>query len=315
MVKNFLKNLKWKPTWVTHLGCLKSCAEYLGLKISDGWLFGGTGHAFILNIHKVVCPSSPTAWKSSVIFKLSRNLGIIVKGVYSYKTRENFREKQKEAFKLVRESIDKGLPCYGWELDIPEYYVIYGYDDTGYYYTGVSKGHKNWWELGLSEIGVLEVHCVKLGSPANDLKIIKDALLFAIEFTKPNSKWIYKDYYSGLKGYEVWIKALKEGKYDKWGAAYNAAVWCECREKAVEFLREARERLSESINVLELFREAEKYYRIVAENLKQVSKIFPFPPRKSIEKNEILKAVKYLEKARDSEGEALKILEEILEYL
>jgi len=60
--------------------------------------------------------------------------------------------------------IDQGLPCYGWELDDAEFYVIYGYDDQGYYFSGPSwqpvKGPKNWQELGDTGIGVLEVYSV-----------------------------------------------------------------------------------------------------------------------------------------------------------
>jgi len=51
-----IENLRWKPMWVSHLGCTKGCLDYLNLDISDAWLFGATGHAFIINIYKVVCP-------------------------------------------------------------------------------------------------------------------------------------------------------------------------------------------------------------------------------------------------------------------
>lgn len=34
---------------VLHIACLKGCLDYLG----DSWLCGGTGHAFVINIHKV----------------------------------------------------------------------------------------------------------------------------------------------------------------------------------------------------------------------------------------------------------------------
>ena len=58
-VMKALDGLKWKPKWTTHLGCLKGCLEYLGVEMSDAWLFGGTGHAFVMNVHEQVCPSGP----------------------------------------------------------------------------------------------------------------------------------------------------------------------------------------------------------------------------------------------------------------
>ena len=45
-----IENLRWRPKWVSHMGCLKGCLDYLGLKVSDAWLYGATGHAFIINM-------------------------------------------------------------------------------------------------------------------------------------------------------------------------------------------------------------------------------------------------------------------------
>ena len=69
-----LENLRWKPKWTTHMGCIKGCLDYLGIDMSDAWLFGGTGHAFVINIPDGVCPSGPTAWQTQILFKLGANL-------------------------------------------------------------------------------------------------------------------------------------------------------------------------------------------------------------------------------------------------
>jgi len=45
-----LENLRWKNRWTSHLGCIKGCLNYLGMEVSDAWLFGATGHAFIINV-------------------------------------------------------------------------------------------------------------------------------------------------------------------------------------------------------------------------------------------------------------------------
>ncbi len=49
MVKE-LKDLRWKNHWITHLGCIKGCLEYLKKDVSDAWLFGASGTAFLLNM-------------------------------------------------------------------------------------------------------------------------------------------------------------------------------------------------------------------------------------------------------------------------
>ena len=71
-----LKGLRWKPAWISHMGCLAGCAEYLGVKLARPWLYGGTAHAFALNIHEDVCPSGPTAWDTRMIGRLAPNVGL-----------------------------------------------------------------------------------------------------------------------------------------------------------------------------------------------------------------------------------------------
>lgn len=46
-------NCRWVPRWVSHMGCLKGCLDYLGIGISEAWLYGGTGHAFVINLHEM----------------------------------------------------------------------------------------------------------------------------------------------------------------------------------------------------------------------------------------------------------------------
>jgi len=49
-MKKELENLRWKNHWITHLGCLGGCLDYIKRGVSDAWLFGVTGHAFLLNM-------------------------------------------------------------------------------------------------------------------------------------------------------------------------------------------------------------------------------------------------------------------------
>ncbi len=319
MMEKKLENLRWKPMWVSHLGCIKGCLDYLGLDVSDAWLFGATGHAFIINMHEVVCPSGPTAWNTEMLFKLGRNAGYVASGVFSRKSARDFAEKQKLAWEMTRRAIDEGVPCYGWELDMPEYYVVYGYDGSGYYFSGpgcdAGKGPKPWMELSCTEIGSLEMYSVRRGKAADDATTVKEALEFALEHSKSPAKWIHPKYKAGPAGYDKWIQALETGKANKFGAAYNAAVWNECRQYAVKFLEEAKERIRGRYSPL--FENAAENYKVVAQNLQRVSQLFPFPPKDEENKNaDICKAaIEYLRKARSSEELGLKTLEDIVKAL
>jgi len=277
-MKKQIEGLPWQPRWISHLGCLKGCLDYLGIDLSWAWLYGGTGHAFVINIHEVVCPSGPTAWHTERLLQLAPNLGYEVSGIFAHKGQPDFAAKQEEAWALVRKRLDEDLPCYGWELAVPEYYVIYGYDETGYYYSGPGSedgdGPKPWQELSVSEIGVLEIYSVELHDPASDDKAVKDALGFALEHASSPEKWIYPRYRSGPQGFDLWAEALEEGRADRFGQGYNAAVWAECRGEAVAFLREAKERLAGRADAL--FDEANEAYSVVHTIRKALSEMYPF---------------------------------------
>lgn len=315
-----IEGLRQKPMWITHLGCIKGCLEYLDIDISDAWLFGGTGHAFILNICEPVGPCGPTAWNTEKLLKLGENIGYTVERVRGFKSDSDLDEKQKEAWAQVRQAINQGAPCYGWELEYPDFFVIYGYDDKGYYFIDPQcdsgKGPKPWEELGKGNTGILEVYTVKPGKSADPVKVVKDAFKFALEHAEGRYKptWIDRKFETGVAGFDYWIKTLKEGKANRFGMAYNAAVWCECRTFAVEFLKEAKQRIGEES--VPLFDEAIGHYEVVAQNLRKVTEIFPFPPKDEIKGiADITHAIECLQEAREAEKLGLEFLEKIVEAI
>jgi len=312
-----LDGLKWRGSWVTHLECVRACLDFLEIDVTDAWLWGGTGHAFVINIHEVVCPSGPTAWKAGAIHRQGENVGYIAEGVGGFKHRADFRDKQERAWNMLRKAMDEGFPCFGWELDIPEFYLIHGYDGTGYYYKGCTcedgAGPLPWEKLGDTGIGVVEAYAVRPGTPADDARTVRDALQFALDYPL---EWLHDGYSGGPAGYDTWITAIAEGKADGFGTAYNAAVWSECRHLAAGFLREAKQRLPEHAS---LFDQAIPQFETVSQNLSAVSKLFPFLGASDGEKAANVKdgarcedATGHLEAARDAEAAGLKVLADLV---
>jgi hypothetical protein len=314
-----LEDLRWVPRWVSHLGCIEGCLDYLGLSVTPAWLYGATGHAFVINLHEEVCPSGPTAWNTQPMSQLGRNIGYKIEGVSGIRSGGGFAETQRQAWDHVRAAIDRGLPCYGWELDIPEYYVVFGYDDMGYYFSGprcdAGRGPKAWSELGNTGIGVVEMYSVEAGQPADDVRTVQEALTFALEHAMSPEKWVFPEYRAGLAGYDRWIRALEGGTVDGFGMAYNAGVWCECRGYAILFLRQAKKRLdgraSASID------EAIQHYEVVHDRLRTVAAAFPFPhhglePEHIKDPERVQTALFALRAARDAEAAGLATLEAIV---
>ena len=63
--------------------------------MSEAWLFGASGHAFVINIHDQLCPSGPTAWNTRRMSELSENVGCDLEVLFARKSSEDF-EKQRE---------------------------------------------------------------------------------------------------------------------------------------------------------------------------------------------------------------------------
>jgi len=314
-----LESFHWECMWITILGCVKGCANFLNVPISNGWLYGISGHAFVLNIHEELCPSGPTAWNMSVLDKMLPNAGLFTNGVLAWFNHPDLKEKQLEAWNFVRSCIDAGVPVVGWCLDIPEYYIIKGYDDEGYIFEGVecSENKKTlpWDKLGDLEVKLLDVFCVKKAQPAQDKDAVKQALQFAIEASSGSEKYFEEGYKGGLGGYDNWIKALEQGKANPWGAGYNSACWQECRELAVEFLKEAKQKIP---GIGSLFDNAIANYETVSKNLTKVAEMFPFI---GLDKNHVKDsirvqtAVNALKEAKTAETAGVESLKKIVDKL
>lgn len=310
-----LEGLTCRPLWVSHMGCLKGCLDYLEMGISEAWLFGLTGHAFVNNIAFDVCPSGPTAWNCQKVFRLGKNAGFDVDTHFATQKDEDFAEHQVKAWTFVREALDQGMPCYGWELQKPEHYVIVGYDDVGYRFHGhgadAETPARAWNTLGESDIGMLVVHSVKPGLAVEDDVAVREALSFAVQFGRSRD-WVFENYTSGPEGFSVWAKALETGQANGFGVAYNAVVWAECRHYAVEFLKSVVARGVLSRDEIQGAREA---YETSHQALQEISELFPFFGHQSDhvkDKGRIEKAVDLLCQVRDAEERALNTFEEII---
>jgi hypothetical protein len=273
-----LPGLRIRQRSVERLGCIKGCLEYLGSDLSFPWLYGGTGHAFILSLDPGVDVSSPDSWDHRPQYDLGSNLGYTIEGVSAWKpdAGDAFPAKQREAWDFVRANIDQGVPCFGFELRAyyGGYWVIYGYDDVGYYYSGWEEGGPlPWQQLGDQFIPLLEVRSVRLRPPAPDAVALKDGLAFALEHAGDSCDWIDAGAHSGPAAWAYWAEALESGEAKRDHHTYNAGLWLECREMAVAFLAEAKARLPGLPT--RPFDEAAAHYAVVCDHLRALRQLHP----------------------------------------
>ncbi|MCD4657401.1 MAG: hypothetical protein K8S87_07630 [Planctomycetes bacterium] len=250
-----------------------------------------------------------------MLFNQANHVGYEVSGVFGFKTDANFEEIQRKAFENTKKAVDEGIPTYGWELEIPEYYVVNVYDDDAYHYSGVKfKPYEplKWNKLSTSEIGVLELYQIKPHTPSDDKETVKNAFLNVFKHNNNSEGWIFEKYKSGSAAFDLWIDSLINQKADLHGNAYCAQVWAECRMHAVEFLIEARKRIPQHENLL---KQAFEQYKISAEKLQEFTNIFSFH-RKNVDdlKNEtkINAGIDLLHRCRDAEMKAIETLETLV---
>src|SRR6056297_2025177 len=61
---------------VTQMACIEAALRYLGREVEAPWLYGATGHAFVLHIADGLCPSGPHTWEGwSTLNGLGHNIG------------------------------------------------------------------------------------------------------------------------------------------------------------------------------------------------------------------------------------------------
>jgi hypothetical protein len=244
-----LDGLRWVQKWNSQMGCIEGAVDFLQGGISEGGisarrLFGGTGYAFVINISKTADESCPTAWNTQMIRELAPLVGVKLSGFYVRKADAGVKypTRQKQAWDSVRAAIDRGLPCYGWEVQpyMPEYQVITGYDEAGYYYSGYETGGPaKWEEYGDHDVKHIEVYRVELCPGAPERELLKTLLQTVLELSADPDGWaVGAGYTTGPAAFDVWARSLENGEAKRDGTSYNALVWQECRAQAVDFLEE-----------------------------------------------------------------------------
>lgn len=316
-------DLRWQPAWISDIGCLRPIAHNLGRDLSWPWLFGASGYAFLLNIHEELCPSGwHCAENDDAIPPLLRNVGLALDWFttprHEFPPEEDRPRRRQEIWDRFRAAIDAGRPCFGYDLEIGDYYVVYGYDEIGYYYSGPmcdeGKGPLPWQELGQnSMVKLLSLGAVDACEPADDATVVREALRFAVEHAQSQRRDAYR---AGLEAYDQWIKALEQGHIEGWGLPYNAACYHECRANAVGFLEEAKGRLDASMTPL--LDEAAGQYRVVAQQLEATTKLFPTfseKPEGVTDEERVERAIDAVKAAKAAEARGAMALQEVLPSL
>jgi AraC-like DNA-binding protein len=270
-----IANLKQPPLNTTMMGCIKGATDYFDNDLSVPMLYGLTGHAFLINIHSELCPSSPYVWNHDRFFKLLKRLGIAQVGEF-HRSRETSQKEVAETEKRIRAALDEGKLIV---LDFMEHQLVSGYDEKGLTmllpWGGDDSEVKaitfgSWEECMLGEGWAHLTVIEKTPRAESLLPAAKEAFTYALDLYRNPHAYAVPGYSIGYEAYEAWIEAVKKGLGESHGHWWCAQVWSECRRFGSEFFTELAE-LADDASIKKQCRELKPIYATISESIAQAS--------------------------------------------
>ncbi|MFB0502913.1 MAG: hypothetical protein ACETWE_03690 [Candidatus Bathyarchaeia archaeon] len=251
MPEKMMPNLKMYPFNTTLMGVLKGVFDYFRIPVSDPWLFGGSGHAFLINVHEELCPSGPYVWNYKTFFELTRKLGVEMKDLGFFHPK-SAPDEIREIEEVLRRNIDEDVPCSLLNL---ENQLISGYNDKQFIvqqpwakvdFPPKTLTFETWEELG-KEFHISFFSFAQTEA-TDERTIIRDSLSYAVDLARNPARYRSEHYYIGLEAYDTWIKAVEAGHGPSHGNWWNGTVWWECREMASKYFSEIASKLQGEIS-------------------------------------------------------------------
>lgn len=326
MTRTRRKEDNWEKTWTSAAQSIYALLQYTDKKESYSLvdIMGLSGHAFRINIHPSnVSPAGPTMFApTDLLVKPLHILGLNAEELDGFPTPAP-PEKLQEAIVFAQESIDRGLPVIGWSLFVPEFGIIYGYDDEKQEL--YCKDHENEGAISYAKLNELAMNFIYMmrirdSFPVEPLSAWKTSMEIILEFASGKAPTLSPEFKHGLEGYDAWIQAFENRTVDPFGNAYNTEVVCCAREYATRFFQEFPQKWSNDTNIgqvlLKLGEEAAVHYENVANSLREMRDMFPFP--QGGDPNNLLqaqKAIALLTEAKAAEQVGINVIQQMYDAI
>lgn len=237
-----LTNIKQPPYNTSIMGVIRGVLDYYDIKVSDAMAFAGSGHAFLINIHEVICPSGPYVWNYDGFIRLLRNLGLETIDL-GFVHAGSAAAERGELEQKLRQHLDQGAPGSVCNMDNQ---IITGYESDHFLLTQPwscvtditppTLTFGTWAEFGK------EIHAnffaFKKIAAATENKVIRDSLEYAVDLFDNPGKYSMPKYGIGALAYDNWVKGVEQGHGKEHGNWWNGTVWSECRSQAADYFAE-----------------------------------------------------------------------------
>ena len=222
-------NVTWEGVY-DDTGYLMSFAKSLAAAVkSSPWaeyaedIVATSGFAFRMWVNDELCPSSTSVWTVDMQKPWVENGGFTCEYTGRYWGQEAIEEEKRlEAIGNIKRSIDRGVPAISWDIGIPAWGLIIGYDDeTQKFFTlGTTdgEGEMPYDKLGKREIPFLSVLTITGTSGKAGPEILRDTMKLAAAHLK-GEEWSDVNP-NGLNAYPALMKHF-EPEFFKDEEAWN----------------------------------------------------------------------------------------------
>ncbi len=270
--------------WTTAAGALEGILASLGAPLPRHAIMGLTGHAWhtCLGTKAGVSalPSGPTDLDWEHLVRGYRRTGFVWERYSAaLAAGEDWARPRAAAVDWATSHLDAGRPLIGWDFQLHEFAVVYGYDRSscGFLVDGVygpEFGPFAAWDEWPSSLGRIELFAPLEPIDDDPVETVVDALQDALDcFAGNNGPEDAQP--RGTKALTAWADVLDgEGEVDRAGNAYTLAVTQAARMDGALFLKDVAEALPDLAAPLGI---AERAIREEATALSPLITLFPFP--------------------------------------
>ncbi|MGN7360741.1 hypothetical protein ACTHPF_24740 [Paenibacillus sp. SAF-054] len=226
-----------------------------------------SGMAFIFAVHERLLHLSVTAYGQwgTVHKRAADSLGIYTVWDGGRTRHPTFPRYQQDAVQWIKESLDKGIGVVYW---IPEFGVIYGYDDEDrvfYVQDGISNENRLvlYDNLGLNFTPFWHAQAFGDSIEIHPEQRVLEALRMAIDdWNTAYPVQPDESIASGRMAYSYLIRALMQGEYDEAGAVYILESYQQSRHEIMLFLKEAEQWFPELKKASDLYEQTVSLFKL-----------------------------------------------------
>ncbi len=244
-MKNRIENLNLLPVEkgeipfsFTH--ALASSLHASGCGIERKIITGASGFAFRMWVEKAQCPSAMSMFDFVSLLRAGVEFcGYSCTHIVRLWDQENLEEERRQqAHEAIKSAVDEGRAPIAWDIGIPEWGLIAGYDDENKEYETIDcrgiRGTMPYTQLGKREIPILAVTIP--GKPTGESMLDLSPRAVAAAICHAHGLEVSFGNATGLHAYPAWASLIKSVDQTGFNSQYYAGTYAHLRGCAASYL-------------------------------------------------------------------------------